>query len=109
MNQLLINAGIDLAKDFFERESKSNKARPLKQDPNGENQPPTQPEIVNALLEKGLDTRPFWKRKTFWAMVISVAIPILNKALGLDMDVTEVTAAISPLLLFIATEQWKKK
>lgn len=109
MNQLLISAGIDLAKDLFERQAKTSAARPLKQDPSDEKQPMGQAEIVNALFEKGIDTRPFWKRKTFWAMVIGVAVPILNKALGLDMDATEVTAAISPLLLFIVTEQWKKK
>lgn len=55
------------------------------------------------------DMRPFWKRKTVWTVVIGVAVPILNKVFGLGMDITEVTAAISPLLLFIATEQWKKK
>lgn len=55
------------------------------------------------------DKRKFWQRKTFWTMVIGVLIPILNKALGWEMDIAEVTAAISPLLLFIGTEQWRKK
>lgn len=55
------------------------------------------------------DNRPFWKRKTFWAMAASAAVPILNRALGLDMDIKEVSAAVSSLLLFIVTEQWRKK
>ena len=55
------------------------------------------------------DNRKFWQRKTIWTVVIGVLVPILNRALGLDMDIDEVGVAISPLLLFIGTEQWKKK
>ena len=107
MNPILIAAGIDLAKDFFSKQQQGLGARPIDQDT--EKEPLGQLEIVNQLLTQGMDKRPFWKRKTFWTMVIGVAVPILNKVLGWQMDITEVTAAISPLLLFIATEQWKKK
>lgn len=95
----------ELIKDHF----KDQRTRPIKSQPDESNLEKTKLDIANEMIEKATDTRPFWKRKTFWAMVISVVVPILNKALGWNMDITEVTAAISPLLLFIATEQWKKK
>jgi hypothetical protein len=65
--------------------------------------------IVEEKLSQVVDTRPFWKTKTFWSMSIGVLVPVLNKVFGWNMDVSEVTATISPLLLFIFTEQWKKK
>lgn len=107
MNKILISAGIDLAKDYFTKQQSKTGSRPIDQ-PQGK-EPIKQIEIVNELLTQGMDNRPFWKRKTFWSMVAGVAVPILNKTLGWQMDITEVTATISPLLLFIATEQWKKK
>lgn len=102
MNPLLISAGIELAKDYFTKQQQKTGVTQSES-------PPNQMEIVNDLLTQGMDKRPFWKRKTFWTMVIGVAVPILNKVFGWQMDITEVSATISPLLLFIATEQWRKK
>jgi hypothetical protein len=65
--------------------------------------------IVKKVLSEVPDLRPFWKTKTFWSMAIGTLVPILNKVFGWHMDVTEVSATISPLLLFIVTEQWRKK
>lgn len=87
----LIMAGLDLIKSL-----------PMDNDEDNE-------KIVKKALEKVIDIRPFWKTKTFWSTCIGVLVPILNKVFALNMDVVEVSAAISPLLLFIATEQWKKK
>jgi len=61
------------------------------------------------LLEQALEIRPFYTRKTFWFTVAGVAVPILNKVLGLEMDIEEVTAAVTPLVAFILGESWRKK
>ena len=95
----------DLIKDYFAKESNSLKKKPVDPD----NPVKTQLDIATDMLEKAQDNRPFWKRKTFWTMAIGVIVPIANKVFGWNMDATEITATISPLLLFIATEQWKKK
>lgn len=87
----LILAGIDLIKTATKDSDEENE------------------KAVKEVLSKVVDTRPFWKTKTFWSMAIGVLVPILNKVFGLEMDVSEITATISPLLLFVATEQWKKK
>lgn len=55
------------------------------------------------------EARPFWARKTFWATVVGMAIPILNRVAGLDMEIEEVSAAVLPLVAFIGGESWRKK
>ena len=104
MIQLLLPIAADLIKDHFSK----NKVG-MKPTIQGEKTEPNQLDFANDLIEKGTDQRPFWKRKTFWTMAVGVLVPIANKVFGWNMDVTEVSVMISPLLLFIATEQWKKK
>jgi hypothetical protein len=56
-----------------------------------------------------IDTRPFWKTKTFWSTLISVVVPIANEVFNINLSIYAVSAAVIPLLLFVTTEQWKKK
>ncbi len=60
-------------------------------------------------LPHTIDTRPFWQTKTFWTMSIGVLVPILNKVFGWYLSIEEVSAMMTPLMIFILTEQWKKK
>ena len=87
----LLIAGMDLIKSISSNDHKENE------------------EKVVEVLSKVVDERPFWKTKTFWSVAIGFIVPIVNKITGLGLDVTELTATLTPLLLFIATEQWKKK
>ena len=105
MIQQLLPIAAELIKDHFN----DQRTRLIKSPPDESDPQKTKLDIANEMIERANDNRPFWKRKTFWTVVIGVLIPVLNKALGWNMDITEVTAAISPLLLFIVTEQWKKK
>jgi len=66
-------------------------------------------DIVKEAFAQVDEARPFWARKTFWATVVAVAVPILNKAAGLNMEIEEVSAAIAPLMAFILGESWRKK
>ena len=66
-------------------------------------------EIVIKAMSAVDEARPFWKRKTFWATVVGVVIPILNRVTGLDMAVEDVSLAVLPLVAFIAGESWRKK
>lgn len=67
------------------------------------------PKDVQKALEKAVDLRPFWKRKTFWSLVTGVAIPILNRVFNWNLNVEEMMLSVSTLVTFIATEQWRKK
>ena len=97
MNPLLITAAIELYKNTI-----GSGASPLKDDN-------TSVEAVVDLVKSLDDTRPFWKRKTFWATVVGFLVPILNRLTGLDMPIEEVSAAVLPLVAFIAGESWRKK
>jgi len=105
MINLLLPIAADLIKDHFKSEAEKTKGSPVRTQSPVKNQL----DIATEMIEKGMDNRPFWKRKTFWSMAIGVLVPIMNKVFDWNMDVTEITATISPLLIFIATEQWKKK
>ena len=43
----------------------------------------------------------FWKSKKWWAMMVGVSVPILNKVLGLDLSQAEVTMVITPIASYI--------
>jgi hypothetical protein len=45
--------------------------------------------------------KSFWKSKKWWAMVVAVSIPVLNKLVGLDFNTTDVVAVVSPLIAYI--------
>jgi len=99
MNPLLISAGLKLLETVIEK----NKD----EDMNGLE---WRKEAVVETIFQGLDeARVFWKRKTFWATVVAVVIPIVNRVAGLDMQIEEVSAAITPLVAFILGESWRKK
>lgn len=99
MNPLLISAGLKLLNTVLEK----NK--------DGEDQTDSwaKEEIIVNAFSAVDEARPFWKRKTFWATVVAVAIPILNKVAGLDLAIEEVSAAVLPLVTFIAGESWRKR
>lgn len=99
MNPLLISAGLKLLNTVIE---KNKDGKEVVDDWKKE-------EIVEQMFTAVDEARPFWARKTFWATVVGVAVPILNKAMGLDMAIEEVSAAVLPLVAFIAGESWRKK
>jgi hypothetical protein len=45
--------------------------------------------------------KQFWKSKKWWAMVIAVATPILNKVFALNMGTEELQLVIGPLVAYI--------
>ena len=94
----LIVAGLDLIKTLSSNDEKENEKKVI--------------EVMTKVVEEipdSIDTRPFWRKKRFWSIVISMLVPIINKVFGWDLDITEVSVVVSPLLLFVATEQWKKR
>lgn len=99
MNPLLISAGLQLLNTVLDKkEGDTNHVQDWKKE-----------EIVTEIMSKVDEARPFWARKTFWATVVAVAIPILNKVAGLDLAIEEVSAAVLPLVTFIAGESWRKR
>jgi len=97
MNPLLIIKGLELLNTVIEKNEYEGMQEFKKE------------AIVERVFE-GLDeARVFWKRKTFWATVVAVVIPIVNRMAGLDMQIEEVSAAITPLVAFILGESWRKK
>ena len=53
-----------------------------------------------------LYTRPFWKSKKWWVAIIAALIPIANSAFGFNLDPTELTLIILPLIGYIFGEAW---
>jgi len=99
MNPLLILKGIELLNTVIEKNTD--------EDMNGLE---WRKEAVVEAIFQGIDeARPFWARKTFWATVVAVVIPIVNRVAGLDMQIEEVSVAITPLVAFILGESWRKK
>lgn len=92
MSPLLISAGLQLLETFSSDVKIEDKEV-----------------LVRNTLQLADESRPFWARKTFWATVAAVLVPIVNKAAGLDLDITEVSAAITPLVAFVLGESWRKK
>mgnify|MGYP001211061750 CR=1 FL=1 len=45
--------------------------------------------------------KSFWKSKKWWAMVVAVSVPVLNKVVGFDFNTTDVVAVVSPLIAYI--------
>lgn len=99
MNPLLISAGLKLLNTVIEK----NK--------DGEDQTDSwaKEEIIVNTFSAVDEARPFWARKTFWATVVAFSVPILNKVTGLNMAIEEVSAAVLPLVTFIAGESWRKR
>jgi len=99
MNPFLISAGMKLLETVIEK-NKDERVEALE----------WRKEAVVETIFQGLDeARSFWARKTFWATVCAVAVPIVNRMAGLDMQIEEVSAAITPLVAFILGESWRKK
>jgi len=94
MNPLLISAGMKLLETVLDKQEFTLDSKL---------------DLVKSTFKIADEARPFWERKTFWATVVAVAVPILNKATGLNMQIEEVSAAIAPLLAFILGESWRKK
>lgn len=94
MNPLLISAGMKLLETVVNE--------PLSDYDSKE-------DFIKETLKMADEARPFYARKTFWATVCAVVIPIVNKVAGLDMQIEEVSAAITPLVAFILGESWRKK
>jgi len=101
MNPLLMSAAVEL----YKMTMSTGPSIKTKDGKDGK----TDDEIAIDFVKKFDDNRPFWERKTFWATVVAVAVPILNKAIGLNMEIEEVSAAIAPLIAFILGESWRKK
>lgn len=100
MNPLLISAGLKLLETVIEKNTDnrmSDLEKELKED------------LVKEAFKSVDEARPFWARKTFWATVIGVAVPILNRVTGLDLQIEEVSLAVTPLIAFILGESWRKK
>ena len=91
MNPLLLSAGIELIKSVATGHDAVDQ------------------EKVKRVLSVVDDSRPFWHRKTWWSMVVAVVIPAINRFGGFNLQIEEITAMISPLLLFILSEQWRKR
>jgi hypothetical protein len=45
--------------------------------------------------------KQFWKSKKWWAMLIGVTIPVLNKTMGLELSVEELQLVIGPLIAYV--------
>ena len=50
--------------------------------------------------------KPFWRSKKWWVAIIAAAIPVANEALGLNLDATELTLIVIPLIGYIFGEAW---
>ena len=67
-------------------------------------------EVFQALPPvKKEDTRKFWQRKTFWAMGIGIAAPIVSRVFGVDLNVEELASITATIIGFMAHEGWRKK
>lgn len=102
MNPLLIQAGMKLFEKVVENNLSPGVITKTKDDK-------TEEEKAVEFIKSLDDNRVFWKRKTFWFTVAGVAVPVLNRLLGLGMQIEEVTAAVTPLVAFILGESWRKK
>ncbi len=100
MNPLLLSAGLKLLNTVVEKSGESSSIGET-----GWGKIRTVEEAFKTVDE----ARPFYARKTFWATVCAVAVPIVNRVAGLDMQIEEVSAAITPLVAFILGESWRKK
>lgn len=45
--------------------------------------------------------KEFWKSKKWWAMATAVFIPVLNKAIGLNLSIEELQLVIGPIIAYV--------
>lgn len=50
--------------------------------------------------------KPFWRSKKWWVAIIAAAIPVANNLLNLNLDATELTLIVIPLIGYIFGEAW---
>lgn len=50
--------------------------------------------------------KPFWRSKKWWVAIIAAAIPVVNNLLNLNLDATELTIIVLPLIGYIFGEAW---
>jgi hypothetical protein len=62
-----------------------------------------------AIKESAKDTRPFWKSKRWYMTILAVLIPILNRALALNLSETEIAMIAGPVVAYVASKSWEQK
>ena len=50
--------------------------------------------------------KPFWRSKKWWVAIIAAAIPVANNLLNINLDATELSIIVLPLVGYIFGEAW---
>jgi hypothetical protein len=91
MNPLLILQGVKLLKDLTSTgDDEKDKA------------------IVKETLSAVGDLKPFWQSKRFWMTLAGIAVPIINRAAGLNLSETEIVTMVGTIAAYVVAKSYEQ-
>ena len=59
--------------------------------------------LENAIL-KGIEKKPFYLSKKWWATIGAILIPVLNRVFGLEMNTEDIVVILTPVLIYVISQ-----